>query len=123
VSAQVRLPREFEVWAPLGNPTSFRKVSHGPRAEAKVLNSRLTPSKTPAGGAAGGSDFKVKRSRGCAGTAGCSKDRSASKANAYGGWSLIEQGLPIERYLTRGGSPTKLGARSLSAALAAPGRC
>ena len=112
VPAQVAFPREFEVWAPLGStaPQGFTA-----REQRQVLNSRLTL-ETPAGALLEG-PIQVSAPGGLRWDGGVFQGPFRLQANAYGGWSLIEQ-VPIERYLL-GVVPHEIGARSPAAALAA----
>jgi SpoIID/LytB domain protein len=108
-------PAEWEVWAEPGLPPP---AGQRPRLQRLRLSQQLQPElSTPGGWRRLQGPVQIRAPRGLHWQGGTYAGPFRLQADAYGGWSLVEQ-VPLERYL-EGVLPHEIGASAPAAALAA----
>ena len=108
-------PAEWEVWAEPGLPAP---PGRSPRLEQLRVSQELVPQlRTPAGSRRLQGPLRITAPRGLRWQGGVYAGPFRLQADAYGGWSLVEE-VPLERYL-EGVLPHEIGAGAPAAALAA----
>jgi len=108
-------PAEWEVWAEPGLPPP---AGQRPRLQQLRLSQQLVPElSTPAGWRRLEGPVRITAASGLRWQGGTYAGPFRLQADAYGGWSLVEQ-VPLERYL-EGVLPHEIGAGAPAAALAA----
>ena len=108
-------PAEWEVWA---EPGLAPPAGQRPRLQRQRLSQQLQPElSTPAGWRRLQGPLQIAAPRGLRWQGGTFAGPFRLQADAYGGWSLVEQ-VPLERYL-EGVLPHEIGASAPASALAA----
>jgi len=108
-------PADWEVWAEPGLPAP---AGLSPRLEQLRVSQQLVPQlHTPAGWRRLQGPLRITAPQGLRWQGGVYAGPFRLQADAYGGWSLVEE-VPLERYL-EGVLPHEIGAGAPAAALAA----